>query len=1112
MPDDRLRFTGTTALLAIAFAVSFSSVAARAESPADVEDFEKHVRPLLVEHCQSCHGPEKQKGGLRLDSRPMMVEGGDTGPALEPGKPDESLLIRAVRQTGDLKMPPKKALSKEQVAVLERWIAAGAPWPQASTPAAATRKEIWARHWAFQPVADPKPPAVGSDWGRNPIDAFIKAKLDAAGLSPSPAADRPTLIRRASYDLTGLPPTVEEVAAFVADPDPDAFAKLVDRLLASKAYGEQWARHWLDVARYSDTKGYVYGREERFFVQSAAYRDWVVNAFNKDLPYNRFLLDQIAADQADPDDPSALAAMGFLTLGRRFLGVTPDVIDDRIDVVTRGTMGMTVGCARCHDHKFDPIPTADYYSLYGVFVNCTERLVPLAEPAVKDEAFEKELKKRRDALRDGTAASREEASKRVRGRVAEYLLVQQDLSSVPAEGFDTVLYEKDLIPGFVRRWNAYLDKLAKADDPIFRPWRRFAALAPAEFAAKSAEVTRDLARDGAPPLNPLVASAFSTPPSTIREAAERYGKLFAEVDRLWGEARKAKPDAATLPEPAVEALRRVLYAPDESPCYVPDEPIVTTEWFFDSANVVKLWTLQGEVDRWLINSPQAPPHAVAVVDRAELREPRIFKRGSSANLGDEVPRRFLQVVAGPDRKPFANGSGRLELAKAIVDPDNPLTARVWVNRLWTHHFGAGLVRTPSDFGIRSEPPSHPELLDWLARRLVSEGWSTKAIHRLILLSSAYQQRSNGPDDLAARARSEDKDPENRLLWRMNPHRLSFEEARDSVLAVSGELDPRMGGRAVDLFAAPNVRRTLYGLVDRQFLPGVLRVFDFANPDLHIPTRSETTVPQQALFAMNHAFFADRARTLAARLPSDDPDAAVGFLYRSIYQRDPTPDQARAAREFVASAAAESAPIAPPATLAWSYGYGPVDPKSGPSKVFKPLPHYDGKGWGGGPQWPDPTLGWARITAEGGHPGDDLARSTFRRWTAPIRGEVAVDSTLVHDVAGGDGVRAWVVSSRHGVLKTAVVHNAKVDFHVAKVAVEPGDTIDFVVDIRDGLNSDQHLWSPKIRLVAPADVKATSETSEWDASRDFTGPPTRQLKPWEQLAQVLLMSNEFLFVD
>ncbi|QEH38415.1 Planctomycete cytochrome C [Aquisphaera giovannonii] len=1087
---------------------------ARGQSAADVEAFEKEVRPVLVEKCASCHGPAKQKGGLRLDARAAILEGGDSGPAVVPGKPGESLLVQAVRGEGDLKMPPDGPLPAGQVAALERWVAAGAPWPADASPAAATRAEAWARHWAFRPMAHPEPPTPRDpSWVRTPVDAFVAARRDAAGLPPSPEADRRTLIRRVSYDLTGLPPTPEDVAAFVADPDPAAYEKLVDRLLASGRYGEHWARLWLDVARYADTKGYVYDREERAFVHSSAYRDWVVEAFNRDLPYDRFLLDQIAADQAEPGEPKALAALGFVTLGRRFLGVTHDIIDDRIDVVSRGTMGLTVACARCHDHKFDPIPTADYYSLYGVFMNCTERLVPLGEPAgdrAAREAFEAGLKKRKDALESAVAAARAEASRRIRSRVADYLSAQLDLSRVPADGFDTILYADDIVPASVRRWQAYLAAMARADDPVFRPWRRLAALPEAGFSAAASAALAEPAAPGAPPVNARVAAAFASPPSSMREAAERYGRLFAEVDREWQAALKADPAAKGLADPAAEALRRVLYRPDESPCWIPDEPVASIEAYLDNAEDVKLWPLQGEVDRWLIRDPAAPPYASALVDRAEIREPRVFKRGNAANPGDVVPRRFLRVVAGPDAPAFSKGSGRLELARAIVDPENPLTARVWVNRIWAHHFGAGLVRTPSDFGIRAEPPSHPELLDWLARRLIDGGWSTKAIHRVILLSSTYRQRSNGSggaSDEVART----KDPENRLLWRMNPHRLTFEETRDSLLAVTGELDPRVGGRGEPLFGGPeNRRRTLYGLVDRQFLPGVYRTFDFANPDLHIPSRSETTVPQQALFALNHPFPAARARALAAKAPGRD-DAAIRALFLAALQREPTAVEASAAGEFLANAAAVPAPATPPESKAWSYGCVSVDPGKGPGKDFRPMPFFDGKGWGGGPSWPDPKLGWARITAEGGHPGDDLGRSVARRWTSPIRGEVAVESTIEHVPDVGDGVRAWVVSGRSGVLKAAVVRAGKVAMDAPAVAVQPGDVIDFVVDIRDGLNSDQHLWAPKVRATR-VDAGPAPAGGLWDAARDFRGPAAAGLTPVEQLAQVLLMSNEFLFVD
>ena len=1098
-----------------AFFVFGLPMASLAGSPADFEAFEKEIRPLLVENCLKCHGGEKQKGGLRLDSRNAMLDGGESGAAIVAGRPAESLLIAAVRRETELKMPPAGKLSAQQVDALQRWIASGAPWPENRplSSGADGLADSRAKHWAFQPIGDPKPPALSDpSWIKTPVDAFVKSALDAKGLSISPPASRQQWIRRVTFDLTGLPPTSEEVRAFVNDNAPDAYEKLVDRLLASPRYGEQWGRHWLDVARYADTKGYVYAREERFLVQAPAYRDWVVKAFNDDMPYDRFLVDQIAADQAEPENKSALAALGFLTVGRRFLGVTHDIIDDRIDVVCRGTMGLTAACARCHDHKFDPIPTADYYSLYGVFQNVTERQVRLAEPTEKDEAtlaFEKELTARTEKLRQTMQTARAEAAKRVRSRIADYLLIQLDMSKVPQEGFDVILGPDDLTPASVRRWQRYLAEVAKEDDPIFRPWRQYAD--PQGGTGPVPASDGDLGSKKV--VNRRVAEAFAKPPASIVEVAERYKKLFDEVDRLWQEAVKASemkktPLPERLDDPDAEALRQVLYS-DRGPCAIPDEPIVSNEFYFDTKNVEEIWKLQGEVDRWLIQSPKAPPYAVAVVDRAELRQPRIFKRGSPANQGDEVPRRFLQVVSGPGRKPFEHGSGRIDMARAIVDPSNPLTARVWVNRIWMNHFGAGLVRTPSDFGLRAEPPSHPELLDWLARRLIANGWSTKSIHRLILLSATYQQQSGPKADLEAQRFATRIDPENRYLWRMNPHRLTFEEAHDSALAVTGELDLHEGGRASELFpkGGTNVRRALYGLVDRQFLSNVLRMFDFANPDMHAPSRSETTVPQQALFAMNHPFIADRAIALAAKFKAESPESAVKRLYQAVYQRDPSEPQLRVAIGYLGSASAEEIPAVPAEVLAWTYGYGKVDAKGGPALNFTPLPHFNGSAWSGGEQWPDAKLGWVQLTAQGGHPGNDLDHAAIRRWTANKAGTVAIKSTLTHEVAEGDGIRARVVSSRHGVLKTADVHNGKADFGVETLAVEPGDTIDFIVDIRNVLNSDQYLWSAEIR-----ELNKSEGGSTWDSVRDFSGPPSRRLTPLEQLAQVLLMANEFMFID
>lgn len=1102
----------------------------RSSTAADAghEFFEKEVRPLLIEHCSKCHGATKQWAALRLDSREALLKGGESGPAIVPEKPDESRLIQAVRYQGETQMPPDAPLTPTQVATLERWVRLGAPWPAGSS---ASSEAKWRDHWAFQPVARAAPPAAG-DPARiaTPVDAFVQQKLAGAGLTSSPAADRRTLIRRITYDLTGLPPSPEEVEAFVASTDSDAYRKLVDRLLDSPQYGEHWARHWLDVARYSDTKGYVYAREERFWVHAPAYRDWVIAALNRDLPYDKFLLLQLAADQVAPDDPASAAAMGFLTLGRRFLGVTHDIIDDRIDVVTRGTMGLTVACARCHDHKYDPIPTADYYSLYGVFLNATERLVPVANaPAMKDEAyaaFEKELAARQQKLRDTTATRHKEAADRVRSRITEYLIAQTELDKYPEEGFDQILTATDVIPTFVRRWEAYLASGNRATDPVFGIWQRLAALR-GEFASQAPAVVQEFTSAGGPAVNSRVLAALTPPPASMREVAERYGKLFTQVEAEWktaceAAAKEMKPLPTGLSDAAAEELRQVMYAPG-SPCLVPDEGVVSTEGYFSSDVCTELWKLQGEVDRWLIQSPLSPPHAVRLVDRAQIRPARVFRRGNPKTRGDEVERHFLSVVAGPSPRPFQHGSGRLELARAIVDPANPLTARVWVNRIWQHHFGTGLVDTPSDFGIRAETPSHPELLDWLATQLVENGWSTKHIHRLIVLSNAYQQRSDAPADPAVRARAIQLDPENRLLWRMNPRRMTFEEFRDTALAVSGRLDPRAGGRAADLFAGnglANRRRTVYGLVDRQFLPSVLRVFDFANPDLHTPQRSETTVPQQALFAMNHPFVAEHARAVVARTHSPaeqkNPAETIRGLYRAVYQREPTPAQLAQSLAFLDSVVVEPDATPRPESLAWKYGYGEFDYVAKTVKGFAELPYFTGLAWQGAENWPGGGLGWLQLTAEGGHTGDDLKHSVVRRWTAPRDGLFSIASTAIHEPAVGDGVRCHIVASRGGVLKSINLLNRKEEMNVESIALRQGDTLDFVVDLNANLNSEQHLWAPVVREVSMPTSAGVGDSQDrpvlWDARRDFSGPPPVRLTRMEQLAQVLIVSNEFLFVD
>jgi mono/diheme cytochrome c family protein len=1107
-PVPRRRLMAVCAVLS--FALALPALAEDKATPQAIEFFEREVRPVLVETCQKCHGDKKQEGALRLDSRAAMIQGGENGPAVVPGQPEKSLLIAAIEQTGDLKMPLKSKLTEPQIAALKQWVKAGAVWPQSDS--APTRNTEAARtHWAFQPVRDPPVPQAPAD--TNPIDAFVRERLNKAGLALSPPADKRTLIRRATYDLTGLPPTPEEVQAFERDERATAYEELIDRLLASPHYGEQWGRHWLDVARYADTKGYVYAREQRFWVHAWVYRDWVVKALNEDLPYDRFLLLQIAADQAS-DDRKQLAAMGFLTLGRRFLGVTHDIIDDRIDVVTRGTMGLTVSCARCHDHKYDPIPTRDYYSLYGVFQNCSERLVPIADPPARDAAyaaFEAELQKRQKKLNDTLAQRRLETSSRVRARAGEYLAAQFELEKYPEEGFDQILAKDDILPTFVRRWQACLARAAQAKDPIFVPWHAYAQIPAAEFAAKAAEVTEALAKQDAAAIHPLVRTRFATPPGSMREVSERYGELLREIDQQWQMALKEAASAGTTPptelaDPVAEALRKLLYGAG-APCEVPDEAIVNVESFFDLGSCEELWKIQAEVDNWLVQQPLAPAHAAILEDRPITVNPRVFKRGRPANKGDEVPRQFLELLAGAERKPFERGSGRLELAQAIIDPKNPLTARVMVNRAWLHHFGAGLVRTPSDFGTRAEPPSHPELLDWLTTRFVAEGWSVKRLHRRIMLSDTYRQSSALPTDKTLLAKVQNVDAENRLLWRMNERRLTFEELRDSLLTTTNQLDRTSGGKPGDTFQLGFKRRTLYGLVDRQFLPSTLRVFDFANPDLHIPQRSDTTAPQQALFFLNHPLLVSQSQALAARSPaSATPAERVQQLYQWTYQRAPTPQQLAAALAMLEAAEKDAASKVSPTVADWQYGFAAYDEEKQRTGPFTKLPHFTGAAWQGGGAWPDAKLGWVQLTATGGHAGNDLAHAVVRRWTAPRDVTINVKSTLAHDTTQGDGIRGFLVSSRQGLIKNAPLHNAKVDFEASALEMKAGDSLDFIVDIGATLNNDQFTWEAALTIAG--DDKAPG----WHSQRDFQDQGAQRLSPWEQLAQVLLSANEFLFID
>lgn len=875
-------------------------------SPEDVEFFEAKVRPILVEACYSCHSADagKSKGGLRLDTKSTLLKGGELGPAIVAGDPERSVLIEAVRyKNEDLQMPPHEKggkLSAEHVGILEEWVRRGAPDPRTETgPADPMDMQAARRHWAFQPVVKlPLPTVKESAWVKTPVDTFVLAALEERGLKPSPSIDPAGLLRRVTYDLTGLPPTLEERDDFLRDPSPAAYANVVERLLASPRYGERWGRFWLDVARYADTQGYTVGNVERRFSFSHTYRDYVIRAFNDDRPFSEFIRDQLAADQRVAEKGrETLAAMGFLTLGRRFLGNQDDIIDDRIDVVTRGLLGLTVSCARCHDHKFDPIPTADYYSLHGIFASSQEPEEKpfLYELVETDHAYQAYLKKKatiETRIEETERAEVEKFRSEIRQRTADYLVAARELDGIdPLPKLEDFAGARGLNSEALQRWKTYLDDSRSLADPVVGPWQVLKTLPADKFAEEAATLIAEWQLQPATHDNlarATVLEALRTSSSTLDCVIDVYRTLTAGAEEAWRSTleravkEKVTPPT-TLPDSRKEALRSYLAAPDLPPAF-PHE--LAAKIIRRQINT-KTASMKREIEALNWTEPGAPLRAMALVDMPKPANSPIYLRGKASNRGTEVPRWFLEILSSGERTPATATSGRRELADAIVATDNPLAYRVYVNRIWGWHFGEALVRTPSDFGVRTEKPIHHALLDWLASSFLESGGSTKSLHRSIVLSATYQQRS---DETAAAA----VDPDNQLIHRFNRRRLEFEALRDTLLAVSGQLDFTPGGIPDDLTREPFTRRrTVYGFIDRQNLPGMFRTFDFASPDTSSAQRLSTTVPQQALFMMNSSFVMELSRALVKRpevSQARSPQAVVEALYRLILQREPDAEE------------------------------------------------------------------------------------------------------------------------------------------------------------------------------------------------------------------------------
>lgn len=1011
----------------VVFLIRFAAISApvfsqeAAESPeqaAKLEFFEKKIRPVLIEHCYECHSAESKtvQGGLLVDTAQGLVQGGDSGPAVIPNKLDESLLIQAIRYEST-EMPPRGKLPPQVIADFEAWVANGAVDPRHGAPAPAKKEidfEAARKFWSFVPPQSPEPPTPArADWAESTIDRFTLAAMEANRLTPVRKAHKRELLRRATFDLTGLPPTPDEIHSFLADDSSNSFAKVIDRLLDSPSYGERWGRYWLDVARYSEDQAHTFSVQPN--TNGYRFRDWVIAAFNSDMPFDRFVQYQIAADVMDLEEHERLKnlpALGFFGLGAQYYKntdaakATADELDDRIDTLTRGFLGLTVSCARCHDHKFDPIPTQDYYSLAGVFHSSRLHNVPLVpdEEVKRYDAAQQEIKMLEESINQTIAREGPKMRESRIDQVARYMLATREFREAKSKDASLKLNafakSKELDESTFKKWADYL-KSKSADPPIpLQHWfeasksanseeiesaalafqkhlqllirQREGTLTSEEQQGLAAQTKAGNARYTSPlvtKVHPIVKvdvdlqgakelvlvvtdggngascdHADWIEPKLITATGElkltelkwkdmsaSYGNVHIDKSVNGGPLRVGGKNydnglgthstcvlTYDLPEGALRftslagldnsgsdqeggcgddaAIQFRVYTetPTDISIAQPDllvevfgekgvfaMEVAELEKRLPSELAVSIASMREGLEKLRRESPSKYPiaHAIAEGKPSDLQ---VMIRGNPANKGETAPRRFLKILSSDSPPIFANGSGRLELAKAIASRENPLTARVIVNRVWQHHFGRGLVATPDNFGKLGEQPSHPELLDYLTIRFMDQGWSLKSLHREIMLSATYQLSTDSDEA------NQQRDADNRFLWRMNRRRLDVEAWRDALLATSGRLDRKLEGPSTNLADAANNRRTVYGFISRHELDNMLRLFDFPDANITASTRAETTVPQQQLFVLNSPFMIEQSKAFAARVQKEsasDLEEQIRFAYLLAFGRE-----------------------------------------------------------------------------------------------------------------------------------------------------------------------------------------------------------------------------------
>jgi cytochrome c553 len=928
MSSGRVTITGAGGLLVLATVIRVAGAPQMpAATPQQVEFFEAKVRPVLVNSCFDCHTAD-EKGGLRLDSREGVIKGGESGPAIVPGDPDASLLIKAVRHVQGVSRMPRSAprLSDTDIAALAEWIKMGAPWPagakSTSAPpvtAAPVERPIDPQlkaFWSFVPIHKPVvPQPANASWAKTDIDRFVLVKLEREGLSPVATADKRTLIRRATLDLTGVPATVEEIEAFQKDDSPDAFEKVVDRLLASPRYGETWGRLWLDVARYAEDDPRSLdpmGRGYAPYPNAYLYRDWVIKAFNDDLPFDQFVKAQIAADHLDEKSRARhLPALGFLGLGPWYYDngaveiTRADERHDRVDVVSRGFLGLTVACARCHDHKYDPISARDYYALSGVFLNTSYTEYPLAPASVVDEykAAEKKIKDKQKLLDEFSETESRQLAGTLALQASKYMRAAWKVQGEPKEDVGLVANREKLDYELFDRWVKFLAKPPKYY-PYLTKWQAMVKTGGSEEEAKTlADEFEGVLLDVMFEARELkeendIIRAKALPGTKKKEPANLPHEFVTNDDFCPGCGLELKSQTAERSYLWQDVFRSDIFdefgaAPGQQvkPGLLAFRGWSLERWLGgDRRKYVE--DLKADIEALRKALPEKYAYVHGVKDVAKPVEQKLHIRGNPMREGDVVPRRFLPVLSPADPAPLTHGSGRMDLADAILA--QPISTRVIVNRIWKWHFGTGIVDTPSNFGKLGERPTNPDLLEHLAQSFVDDGYSFKKLHRRIMLSTVYQLSTA---DSAVNAA---KDAGNRSYWRANRRRLTAEQLRDSVLAVAGTLDAKMGGPSVAL-TTTGTRRTVYGKVSRYKLDQFLQLFDFPAATISTEQRFSTNVPLQRLFFMNSDFMQQQAEKVAEKLQAEpDNRTRISRAYRMVLGREPLAGEVTAGLEFLAA--------------------------------------------------------------------------------------------------------------------------------------------------------------------------------------------------------------------